>query len=71
MDGTYQTIKSFIMYRLSLLGIGILIGILIAPEKGAVIRKKLTDFLDELTDAGKHLAEPPSPVKMNATDETL
>lgn len=59
------------MFRFSLLGIGILIGMLIAPEKGSVVRQKLTDFLDELTDAGKHLAEPAPPVKMNAIDETI
>ena len=34
----------------TLIAIGIAIGILIAPEKGAVTRKKLNDFIDDMTD---------------------
>jgi gas vesicle protein len=37
--------------------IGIAIGILIAPEKGSVTRKKITDLIDDITAAGHHLAE--------------
>ena len=40
-----------------------------APEKGSVIRRKITDFLDDLTDAGRHLAEPAESPKMNASGE--
>ena len=48
------------MYRfLCVLGTGIVIGMLVAPQKGSVIRRKITDFLDELTDAGRDLVEPP------------
>lgn len=43
---------------LTFLGIGIVIGILIAPEKGSVIRQKISDLLDDLGEAGQHLAEP-------------
>ena len=42
---------------LTTLLVGIAIGILIAPEKGSVIRQKITDFIDDLTEAGHHLAE--------------
>ena len=58
------------MYRfLCVLGTGMAIGILVAPEKGSVIRRKITDFLDDLTDAGRHLAEPAESPKMNASGE--
>lgn len=39
--------------------VGIVIGILIAPEKGSVIRRKIVDLIDDLTEAGQHLAEKP------------
>ena len=38
---------------------GIIIGILIAPEKGSVTRRKIADLIDDLTEAGQHLAENP------------
>lgn len=52
------------------LGIGVAIGILIAPEKGSVIRQKIADLLDDLGEAGEHLAEkmPEVPAKMSASD---
>ncbi len=43
---------------LTLLAIGIAIGVLIAPEKGSVTRQKISDFIDDLGEAGHHLAEP-------------
>lgn len=42
---------------LALLGVGIVVGMLIAPEKGSVIRRKITDLIDDLSDAGRHLTE--------------
>jgi hypothetical protein len=47
--------------------IGIAIGILIAPEKGSVTRQKISNLIDDLSEAGHHLAEriPDSP-KMSA-----
>ena len=39
--------------------VGIVIGMLIAPEKGSVLRRKITDLIDDLTEAGQHLAEKP------------
>lgn len=39
--------------------VGIVIGILIAPEKGSVIRQKIADLIDDLAEAGHHLAEKP------------
>lgn len=58
------------MYRfLCVLGLGVAIGMLIAPEKGSVIRAKITGFIDELTAAGRHLAEPAEQAKMHAPDE--
>jgi len=42
---------------LTTLIVGIIIGILIAPEKGSVTRRKITDLIDDLSEAGHHLAE--------------
>lgn len=39
--------------------VGVVIGILIAPEKGSVIRQKIVDLIDDLSEAGHHLAEKP------------
>jgi len=50
----------------TLLLIGIAIGILIAPEKGSVTRQKLIDLIDDLSDAGHHLAENAGAPKMNS-----
>ena len=44
---------------ISTLLVGIVIGILIAPEKGSVIRQKIVDLIDDLSEAGHHLAEKP------------
>jgi gas vesicle protein len=44
---------------LTTLLVGIVIGILIAPEKGSVTRRKIADLIDDLTEAGHHLAEKP------------
>ena len=46
--------------------IGIVIGILIAPEKGSVTRQKLSNLIDDLSDAGHHLAENVDSPKMSA-----
>ena len=46
--------------------VGIVIGILIAPEKGSVIRRKIVDLIDDLTEAGQHLAEKPDVSKMSS-----
>ena len=40
---------------LFLLGVGIGIGILVAPDKGSVTRKKIADFIDDLTDQIKNI----------------
>jgi hypothetical protein len=45
--------------------VGIVIGMLIAPEKGSVIRRKIADFIDDLTEAGQHLAENPDLPRMS------
>ena len=50
----------------ALLLIGIVIGILIAPEKGSVTRQKLSTLIDDLSDAGHHLAENADSPKMSA-----
>jgi hypothetical protein len=42
---------------LALLLLGIAIGILIAPEKGSVTRQKISDLIDDLSEAGHHLTE--------------
>ena len=46
--------------------VGIVIGILIAPEKGSVIRRKIVDLIDDLTEAGQHLAEKPDSSGMSS-----
>jgi hypothetical protein len=53
------------------LGVGVVIGILIAPEKGAVIRKKIIDLIDDLSEAGHHLAEPVEAGQMPADPANL
>lgn len=50
---------------LTTLLVGIVIGILIAPEKGSVIRRKIADLIDDLTEAGHHLAENPDTPRMS------
>jgi gas vesicle protein len=49
---------------LTTLLVGIVIGMLIAPEKGSVIRQKIADLIDDLTEAGHHLAEDPETSRM-------
>ena len=44
---------------LTTLLVGIVIGMLIAPEKGSVVRQKIVDLIDDLSEAGQHLAEKP------------
>ena len=44
--------------------VGIVIGMLIAPEKGSVTRRKIADLIDDLTEAGQHLAEKPDSLRM-------
>ena len=51
---------------ITLLLIGIAIGILIAPEKGSVTRQKISDLIDDLSEAGHHLAETDDSPKMSA-----
>ena len=46
--------------------IGIAIGILIAPEKGSVTRQKISNLIDDLSEAGHHLAETDDSPKMSA-----
>ncbi len=46
--------------------IGIVIGILIAPEKGSVTRQKISNLIDDLSEAGHHLAEKAGSPKMSA-----
>jgi hypothetical protein len=46
--------------------IGIAIGILIAPEKGSVTRQKISDLIDDLSEAGHHLAEKADSPKMSS-----
>jgi|GEM_PF-6508775 len=54
---------------LTLLGLGIIIGVLIAPEKGSVTRQKISDLLEDLGEAGHHLAESvPDVPKMTPND---
>lgn len=50
----------------TILLIGIVIGILIAPEKGSVTRQKISDLIDDLSEAGHHLAENTDSPKMSA-----
>jgi hypothetical protein len=49
----------FMKGTITTLLVGIVIGILIAPEKGSVIRQKIVDLIDDLSEAGHHLAEKP------------
>lgn len=51
---------------LTVLLIGIAIGMLIAPEKGSVTRQKLSNLIDDLSDAGHNLAENADSPKMSA-----
>jgi gas vesicle protein len=44
--------------------VGIVIGMLIAPEKGSVTRRKIADLIDDLTEAGEHLASKPDSSRM-------
>ena len=48
---------------LAVLLLGIAIGILIAPEKGSITRQKISDLIDDLSEAGHHLTKkvPDSP----------
>lgn len=58
------------MRSLFLIGVGVIVGMLIAPEKGSVLRAKLTGIIDDLEEAKNHFTQPTldedGPVKMNA-----
>jgi len=53
-------------YTFTVLLIGIAIGILIAPEKGSVTRQKISDLIDDISEAGHHLAEKADSSKMTS-----
>ena len=58
------------MRSLFLIGVGVIIGMLIAPEKGSVLRAKFTGIIDDLEEAKNNFTKPTpdedGPVKMNA-----
>ena len=56
----HKTTKhSYMKGTITTLIVGIVIGMLIAPEKGSVLRQKIVDLMDDLSEAGHHLAEKP------------
>ena len=56
---------------LAVLLLGIAIGILIAPEKGSVTRQKISDLIDDLSEAGHHLTENVSDSTKMSADMSL
>jgi hypothetical protein len=52
--------NTFMKGTITTLLVGIVIGMLIAPEKGSVTRRKIADLIDDLSEAGQHLAEKPA-----------